>query len=52
MIDIAHWHYTKLGFKEWGLKKVAENFNLIIEDFIDSPEYLPESNLTNTSVIE
>lgn len=29
-IEVAHQHYTKLGFKEWGLGKVAENWDLIL----------------------
>lgn len=29
-IKVAHEHYTKLGFKEWGLGKIAENWDLIL----------------------
>ena len=39
---------------EYGFEDLYDSIRdyLIIEDFIDSPEYLPESNFTNTSVIE
>lgn len=30
-IDVAHWHYSKLGFKEWGLGKIAENWKIILD---------------------
>ena len=32
-IDIAYWHYSKLGIKEFGLAKVFENWDIILNDW-------------------
>lgn len=32
-IDIAHWHYQHNNVKEWGLGKVAENWNIILKEW-------------------
>lgn len=29
-IDVAHKHYLKAGIKDWGLRKISENWNLIL----------------------
>jgi len=33
-IDIANKYYSKAGFKDWGLRKVAENWNKILNEWI------------------
>jgi len=32
-IDIADWHYRNIDCKEWGLGKVAENWDIILKDW-------------------